>query len=115
MGRNSQVQNIAVIFLACASKSNAVYMAFNEAKAVFSNRAEAVNIEIPLHLRNAPTSLMKSLGYGKNYRYPHDEPYAYAAGETYFPEGVSHKFYRPTDRGLEKQIQEKLNFLRGLV
>lgn len=102
----------AVIFLACAPKSNASYMAFNQAMEAMRN--SKTSIEVPLHLRNSPTELMKSLGYGKAYRYPHDEPYAYAAGEQYFPEGVSYQFYCPTDRGLEKQIQEKLKFLKNL-
>lgn len=103
----------AVLFLACAPKSNAGYLAFNQAMDLIKNSGSA-EIEIPMHLRNAPTQLMTDLGYGKNYRYPHDEPHAYAAGETYFPEGLSHEFYKPSDRGLEKQIQERLKFLHSL-
>jgi putative ATPase len=70
---------------------------------------------VPLHIRNAPTKLMKNLGYGKDYRYAHDEEEAYAAGETYLPEGVEpHQWYHPTDRGLEARIREKLEHLRSL-
>jgi putative ATPase len=104
----------AVLFLSCAPKSNAGYLAFNQAMDLIKNSGSA-EMEIPMHLRNSPTQLMTDLGYGKNYRYPHDEPHGYAAGETYFPEGVSHEFYKPSDRGLEKQIQERLNFLRKLT
>ena len=103
----------AVLFLSCAPKSNAGYLAFNQAMDLVKNCGSA-EIEIPMHLRNSPTKLMTELGYGKNYRYPHDEPHGYAAGETYFPEGISYQFYKPSDRGLEKQIQERLKFLRGL-
>ncbi len=103
----------AVLFLACAPKSNAGYLAFNQAMALVKQSGSA-EIEIPMHLRNSPTQLMTDLGYGKNYRYPHDEPHAYAAGEHYFPAGVSYEFYTPSDRGLEKQIQERLKFLKNL-
>lgn len=99
----------AVVFLSCAAKSNAVYKAFNEAMA-FAEKSGSQ--PVPLHLRNAPTSLMKDLDYGKHYRYPHDEPNGYAAGVNYFPEKVkAQHFYRPVDRGLEIQIKEKLKAL----
>ena len=100
----------AVAYLAVAPKSNAVYVAFNKAKQLVEQTGST---EIPLHLRNAPTKLMKSLDYGKQYRYAHDEPDAYAAGESYFPKGLENKrLYHPVDRGLEKKINEKLNYLR---
>jgi putative ATPase len=102
----------AVIYLAIAAKSNAGYNAFNEAMAfVKKDRSR----EVPVHLRNAPTKLMKDLGYGHAYRYAHDEPDAYAAGETYLPEGMSEPgWYRPAPRGLEGKIAEKLAWLREL-
>ncbi len=102
----------AVIYLACAAKSNAVYVAYNEARAlVQSDKSRPV----PEHLRNAPTQLMKELGYGRSYRYAHDEAEAYAAGENYFPDGLEGtEFYRPTARGLEGRIAEKLAHLREL-
>jgi putative ATPase len=100
----------AVIYMACAAKSNAVYSAFNQAMAEVKNSGSA---EVPLHLRNAPTQLMKELDYGKAYRYAHDEPEAYAAGESYFPEEVGERqFYKPVARGLEIKIAEKLAHLR---
>jgi putative ATPase len=96
----------AVVFLACAAKSNAVYAAFGEA---MEDARSLGSLEVPLHLRNAPTRLMKQLGYGKDYRYAHDEPDAYAAGENYFPEGMPQKqYYRPAPRGLEIKIAEAL-------
>ena len=96
----------AVVFLACAAKSNAVYVAFGEA---MEDAKSLGSLEVPLHLRNAPTRLMKQLGYGKDYRYAHDEPDAYAAGESYFPEGMpGRKYYRPAPRGLEIKIAEAL-------
>ena len=100
------------IYLACAAKSNAAYVAYNEARSlVQSDKSRPV----PEHLRNAPTKLMKELGYGRGYRYAHDEADAYAAGENYFPEGLeSTGFYRPTSRGLEGRIAEKLAHLREL-
>jgi putative ATPase len=99
-----------VVYLAMAPKSNAVYNAFNEVKAFIKNDGTR---PVPLHLRNAPTKLMKSLDYGKDYRYAHDEEDAFAAGETYLPEGMSpQSFYRPVDRGLEIRIREKLEALR---
>ena len=102
----------AVIYMACAAKSNAVYTAFNQAMAEVKDAGSA---EVPLHLRNAPTRLMKELDYGKAYRYAHDEPEAYAAGETYFPEEVGERqYYHPVPRGLEIKIAEKLAHLRDL-
>ncbi len=102
----------AVVYLACAAKSNAVYKAFNAAMADVKQSGSA---EVPLHLRNAPTRLMKELGYGKRYRYAHDEPEAYAAGESYFPEEVGERrYYQPVLRGLEQKIAEKLAHLREL-
>jgi putative ATPase len=96
----------AVVFLACAAKSNAAYVAFNEAMA--DAKAQG-SLEVPLHLRNAPTSLMKGLGYGKDYRYAHDEPGGYAAGERYFPDSMEpRRYYRPVPRGLEIKISEAL-------
>ena len=101
----------AVVYLACASKSNAVYVAYNDARSFV---AEDESRPVPLHLRNAPTRLMKELGYGREYRYAHDEPDAYAAGESYFPEGMPKvSWYRPTDRGLEGRIAERLAELRA--
>jgi putative ATPase len=102
----------AVIYLAVAAKSNAAYMAYNQAKAFV---AQDKSRPVPLHLRNAPTKLMKALDYGKEYRYAHHEPEAYAAGEQYFPDDLSpQQFYVPTPRGLEGKIAEKLNHLREL-
>ncbi|MCB1666460.1 MAG: replication-associated recombination protein A [Pseudomonadales bacterium] len=100
----------AVIYLACAPKSNAVYTAFNEAMALVR---QDVSHEVPVHLRNAPTALMKSLDFGGDYRYAHDEPGAYAAGENYFPEALRDtRFYHPGEQGLEGKIREKLDYLR---
>lgn len=102
----------AVVYLACAPKSNAVYKAFNEVMADVKNQG---SLEVPLHLRNAPTKLMKELGYGKRYRYAHDEPEAYAAGESYFPDEITpRQYYRPVPRGLEIKIGERLVYLQGL-
>ena len=99
-----------VVYLAMAPKSNAVYVAFNEAKALIKNDGTR---PVPLHLRNAPTKLMKTLDYGKDYRYAHNEEDGFAAGENYFPEGMEAPgFYRPVNRGLEIRIAEKLNELR---
>jgi len=101
----------AVIYLSIAAKSNAAYMAFNEVKAFV---AEGDNSDVPVHLRNAPTKLMKELDYGKNYRYAHNEPEAYAAGEKYFPDNLNPiEFYKPTTRGLESKILEKMNYLKS--
>ncbi|MBK9219651.1 MAG: replication-associated recombination protein A [Uliginosibacterium sp.] len=102
----------AVVYLACAAKSNAVYKAFNDVRRFIQ---QDVSRPVPIHLRNAPTKLMKGLGYGKAYRYAHDEPEAYAAGESYLPEGMpAVSWYEPTDRGLEGKIAQKLAYLRGL-
>ena len=102
----------ATIYLACAAKSNAVYNAYNAVKAFIAKDSSR---PVPEHLRNAPTKLMKQLGYGKLYRYAHDEPEAYAAGETYLPEGLGEPgWYQPTPRGLEGKIAEKLAYLRRL-
>jgi putative ATPase len=102
----------AVIYLACAAKSNAVYNAYNAARAFV---AKDKSRPVPEHLRNAPTKLMKELGYGKLYRYAHDEPDAYAAGETYLPDGMHDPhWYTPTPRGLEGKIGDKLAHLREL-
>ncbi|MDF1486184.1 replication-associated recombination protein A [Ramlibacter sp. H39-3-26] len=100
----------AVIYLAIAAKSNAGYMAYNKARAFVKQDKSR---EVPVHLRNAPTKLMKELGYGHAYRYAHDEPNAYAAGETYFPDGMAEpSWYQPVPRGLESKIGEKLNLLK---
>jgi putative ATPase len=102
----------AALYLACAAKSNAVYEAYGLARRFV---AEDESRPVPEHLRNAPTKLMKDLGFGRNYRYAHDEPEAYAAGETYFPEDMpAVRWYRPSERGLEAKIAEKLAHLRGL-
>jgi putative ATPase len=100
----------AIIYLACAAKSNAVYTAFNTA---MQDAKQSGSKEVPLHLRNAPTKLMKSLDYGKDYRYAHNEADGYAAGEHYFPEDMEEKaYYHPVNRGLEIKIAEKLAMLR---
>jgi putative ATPase len=102
----------AIVYLACAPKSNAVYNAFNQAK---REAAEHGSLEVPLHLRNAPTKLMKELGYGDEYRYAHDEPEAYAAGEEYLPaQLLGRRYYQPVPRGLELKIGEKLKYLAAL-
>ncbi|MDR1423517.1 MAG: replication-associated recombination protein A [Azoarcus sp.] len=102
----------AVVFMACAAKSNAVYTAYGAARRFIE---ESGSLPVPLHLRNAPTRLMKELGYGDAYRYAHDEPEAYAAGECYFPDGVAPPgWYKPTPRGMEGKIAEKLAHLREL-
>ncbi len=100
----------ALVYLACASKSNAVYTAFGEAQA----DARALgSLEVPAHLRNAPTRLLRELGHGTGYRYAHDEPDGFAAGERYFPLGMpARTYYRPVERGLEQKISERLNELR---
>jgi len=100
----------AIVYMAVAAKSNAVYMAL---KAAMQDAKELGTLEVPIHIRNAPTKLMKSMGHGKEYRYDHDEPNAFAAGQTYFPESMSEKiYYEPVSRGLEIKILEKLNSLR---
>jgi putative ATPase len=102
----------AVVYMACAPKSNAVYKAFNSA--MEDARAGGTR-EVPIHLRNAPTRLMKELGYGHEYRYAHDEPEAYAAGETYFPDDLEERrYYQPVARGLEQKIAERLAYFRSL-
>ncbi len=102
----------AVVYLACAPKSNAVYMAYN---AAMQDARQSGSLSVPVHLRNAPTKLMKSLDYGKEYRYAHNEPEAYAAGENYFPDELAgRQYYQPVDRGLEIKIKEKLKHLKAL-
>lgn len=102
----------AVVYMACAPKSNAVYKAY---KAVLKDIQSQGSEPVPLHLRNAPTKLMKEQGYGEEYRYAHDYPDAYAAGENYFPEALrGARYYEPVGRGLEKKIADKLDYLRQL-
>jgi putative ATPase len=102
----------AIIYLAIAAKSNAVYKAYNEARTFI---AQDESRPVPMHIRNAPTKLMKSLGMGKDYRYAHDEEGGYVAGENYLPDGMKRPdWYRPTERGLEAKIREKLAHLREL-
>lgn len=101
----------AIVYLACAPKSNAVYLAFKQAMIDAQSKPD---YDVPEHLRNAPTSLMKNLGYGAQYRYAHDEPNAFAAGENYFPpELADSKYYHPTDRGAEKNYADKLAWLEA--
>jgi putative ATPase len=103
----------AVVFMACAAKSNAVYVAFG---AAMNDAQRLGTLEVPLHLRNAPTGLMKGLGYGKGYRYAHDEPEGYAAGEKYFPDEMQPaRYYEPVARGLEIRIREALERFRSLA
>jgi putative ATPase len=100
----------AVVFLACAAKSNAVYTALAAAQ---EDVAKFGSLDVPLQIRNAPTRLMKSLGHGKGYRYAHDEPDAFAAGERYLPDELPERvYYEPTDRGMEAKIAAKLAELR---
>lgn len=102
----------AVLYLASAAKSNAGYVAYNQMRELVKNQG---NQAVPVHLCNAPTKLMKELGYGRDYRYAHDEPHAYAAGETYMPDNMEEPdFYQPVERGLEIQIREKLAWLKSL-
>ncbi|RHW77372.1 replication-associated recombination protein A [Colwellia sp. RSH04] len=107
----------AAIYLALAPKSNAVYTAFKQALVIAKQTSE---LDVPAHLKNATSEITKSLGHGQEYRYAHDEPNAYAAGEEYFPEALAQsnpeytQFYQPTDRGLEKQLKEKINYLKQL-
>jgi len=102
----------AIVYLACAPKSNAVYKGY---KMAMQDVASQPSLEPPLHLRNAPTKLMKELGYGQAYRYAHDEPEGYAAGEDYFPEELEpRRYYEPVNRGLELKIGQKLEYLRSL-
>jgi putative ATPase len=101
-----------VLYLACAPKSNAVYVAYNAARAFIADDGSR---PVPLRLRNAPTRLMREMGFGRNYRYAHDDPEAYAAGENYFPDGMPEvKFYEPSPRGLESEISQRLVHLREL-
>ncbi len=102
----------AVVYLSCAPKSNAVYMAYNQAMQDVRRQG---SLAVPIHIRNAPTKLMKAMDYGKEYRYAHNEPEAYAAGENYFPdELVGRQYYHPVNRGLEIKISEKLKHLKEL-
>jgi len=102
----------AIVYLAVAPKSNAVYVAYGQVREFVERDGTR---PVPLHLRNAPTRLMKELGYGRNYRYAHDEPGAFAAGETYLPDGVqSPDWYRPSERGLEAKIAQRMDELRRL-
>lgn len=102
----------AIVYLACAPKSNAIYLAYNQA---MQDAKTFGSLDVPLHLRNAPTKLMKNLGYGKAYRYAHDEPEAYAAGENYFPEKMTERiYYHPASRGLETKIIERLKYFHEL-
>jgi putative ATPase len=101
----------AIVFMACAAKSNAVYTAYQSAA---DDAASLGSLEVPLHLRNAPTRLMKDLGFGKGYRYAHDEPGGYAAGERYFPDDMpDRRYYVPAPRGLEIKIGEALEARRA--
>jgi putative ATPase len=103
----------AVVFMACAAKSNAVYVAY---KAAMADAQQRGTLDVPMHLRNAPTGLMKGLGYGKGYRYAHDEPEGYAAGEKYFPDEMEPaRYYEPVPRGLEIKIGEALERFRALA
>ncbi|HEX5639997.1 MAG TPA: replication-associated recombination protein A, partial [Burkholderiaceae bacterium] len=102
----------AVVYMACAPKSNALYKAYGDVRAFIAKDGSQ---PVPLRLRNAPTKLMKDLGYGEGYRYAHDEPDAYAAGETYLPDGMKGvRWYEPTEQGVEQRIRERLQHLRGL-
>ena len=102
----------AVVYMACAPKSNALYKAYGDVRAFIAKDASR---PVPMRLRNAPTKLMKDLGYGEGYRYAHDEPDAYAAGETYLPDGMKRvQWYEPTEQGVEQRIRERLQYLRGL-
>ena len=102
----------AAIYLACAPKSNACYVAYNLARGDAENYR---SLDVPIHLKNAPTKLLKELGHGKTYRYAHDEPNAYAAGETYLPEKlIKNRYYLPSERGLEGKIKQKLDYLKSL-
>ncbi len=102
----------AIAYLASAAKSNAVYMAY---KAAMGEAREQGSLEVPIHLRNSPTKLMKELGYGRAYRYAHDEPEGYAAGENYFPDEMGERhYYHPVERGLERKIKQKLDYFAAL-
>ncbi len=102
----------AVVYMACAPKSNALYKAYGAVRAFIEKDGSR---PVPMRLRNAPTRLMKELGYGEGYRYAHDEPDGYAAGERYLPDGMEPvRWYEPTDHGVEQRIRERLQYLRGL-
>ena len=102
----------AIVYLACAPKSNALYTAWN---AALKDAKELPDYEVPMHLRNAPTKLMKELGHGAEYRYAHHEPGAYAAGETYLPEALAQRrYYQPNERGFEQKVKAKLDYLKNL-
>jgi putative ATPase len=102
----------AALYLSCAPKSNAAYMAYKKAQSFI---AQDQSRPVPSHLRNAPTQLMRNMGFGRNYRYAHDYPEAYVAGENYFPDDLPGiRFYQPTENGLEAKIKEKVNYLRSL-
>jgi len=102
----------AVVYLAVAAKSNAVYTAYKKAMSVIK---ETGSLDVPMHIRNAPTTLMKELDYGRGYRYAHDEHGGYAAGEQYLPDELAGEvFYEPVERGLEIKIKEKMAYLRSL-
>ena len=101
----------ALVYQACAAKSNALYKAYNEARRFAAQHGSAA---VPLHLRNAPTKLMKSMGHGKDYRYAHDAPEGYVPNEQYFPDGLRARFYRPVKRGMEIKVADKLAYLRQL-
>ena len=102
----------ACVYLALAPKSNAVYRAFSEAKAL---AAKTSDLDVPVHLKNATSEITRELGHGQEYRYAHNESHAFAAGENYFPPSLANtELYQPSDRGLEKQLQEKLNYLKRL-
>jgi putative ATPase len=102
----------AAVYMACAAKSNAVYRAYD---AAMEDARRNGSLPVPNHLRNAPTKLAKSMGHGRDYRYAHDEPDAYAAGERYLPDGMASKrYYFPSPRGLEQKIAEKLARLKAL-
>ena len=102
----------AILYLSCASKSNAAYVAFNEAMKAAKAHG---SLPVPAYLCNAPTKLMRDLGHGKHYRYAHDEPHAYAAGEQYFPDGLAEtRYYQPVPRGLEEKIAARLAYFAQL-
>lgn len=102
----------AAVYCALAPKSNAVYMAFNQA---MECAKESGSLEVPMHLRNAPTQLLKSMGYGQDYRYSHNEPEAYSAGQSYLPDEIKGtQFYYPESRGLEIKLKEKMEYLSSL-
>ena len=102
----------AIVYLSCAPKSNAIYLAFMQSMQAAKAHG---NLEVPIYLRNAPTQLMKSLNYGREYRYAHDEPEGYAAGVNYFPKELANQiFYHPVERGFELKIAERLAYFRNL-